>query len=216
MDCQDYEHIFHEIKNMICLIGSSLQLIEKQHPEVSSFDYWPDTRSDLNMLRQLLLNLSTASHYNNISLKTTEVSDFLQDLETNTRFILGDAISYRFETETGLLPISMDALALKQAFINLIKNAKEAMGTSGLLTIHTYQKEQFLVFEITDNGPGMDQSMLAKLYTPHVTSKVDGSGLGLFITASIIHAHNGNLNCKSALGQGTTFIIQLPYENGHD
>jgi signal transduction histidine kinase len=78
-----------------------------------------------------------------------------------------------------------------------------------VLKISTGILQHFCVIDITDNGIGMDENSLTKLFEPYFTSKPKGNGLGLANTQNIIFNHKGTINVSSTLGKGTTFIIRL-------
>ena len=90
---EDYQHIFHEIKNMITIINSSLQLIEKQHPEVSDFAYWNDTISDVHALRNIIIELSTARLGSDLNKTPTDMNKFMEQILNSARVCFEDTIS---------------------------------------------------------------------------------------------------------------------------
>ncbi len=122
-----------------------------------------------------------------------------------------------------------DSGALERAFLNLIKNAVEAISPSGTIRLHTRietefrmtaqgQRRQFLRVEISDTGPGISEEQLSQLFTPFFTTKPAGTGLGLVLCQRIIALHGGRLWSQSggvtkeptATKQGMTFKITLP------
>jgi signal transduction histidine kinase len=103
---------------------------------------------------------------------------------------------------------------LKQVFINLIKNAIEAMPKGGNIHIELKKKNLgFVDINIRDEGIGIPEDVVEKLGQPFFTLKDGGNGLGLMMCRKIIEAHNGLMEIKSKIGVGTTFIVRLPYEN---
>ena len=210
---EDYQHIFHEIKNMITIINSSLQLIEKQHPEVSGFAYWNDTISDVHVLRNIIIELSTARLGSDLNKTSTDMNKFMEQIMNSARVCFEDTnIRCTFHAPDNLKPVSIDQMRLREAIVNLLKNSYEAVGTSGAIDIYAYEDSDSLCLDIKDSGCGMDPQTLDQLYTPFFTSKDKGNGLGLVITKSIIEAHGGSLTCQSMPQKGTTFTISLPFE----
>lgn len=96
--------------------------------------------------------------------------------------------------------------------MNLLINAAHAIKESGTITITTQQIAGFNKLTIEDDGHGIHKEHLAKLFDPFFTTKSvgEGTGLGLSISYGIIKKHQGSIDIKSSVGQGTTFTIQLP------
>ncbi|MBW2038832.1 MAG: HAMP domain-containing protein [Deltaproteobacteria bacterium] len=111
-----------------------------------------------------------------------------------------------------LPPIMADPMQLKQAFLNIILNSCETMQNEGRLTITTAfsDKGKVVKLEIMDNGAGIAKEDLPKIFDPFFTSKEKGTGLGLSVVYGIINSHQGNIEVKSKVDEGTTFIIKLP------
>ncbi len=108
--------------------------------------------------------------------------------------------------------IAVDVERIKIAFLNIIVNAVEAMEpTRGILQLKTLSKDGKCVVFITDNGPGIEEESLSKVFEPYFTSKPKGTGLGLTNTQNIILNHNGHIGFESKKGRGTTFTIQLDF-----
>lgn len=115
--------------------------------------------------------------------------------------------------------IDGDPEQLKEVLVNLIINACEAMEEGGRIVIR--EEEGFaealgrvVVIRVSDNGPGMPESIHEKVFQPFFTTKDGGTGLGLSIAARIIQDHRGFLNLKSREGKGTTLTITLPTKEG--
>jgi signal transduction histidine kinase len=108
--------------------------------------------------------------------------------------------------------VSVDAEKIKFAFLNIIVNAIEAMERSkGILQLKTRNVNSKCIIEIRDNGMGMDEDTLQKLFEPYFTGKPKGNGLGLTNTQNIILNHNGSVKVQSRMGQGTAFFIVLDH-----
>jgi signal transduction histidine kinase len=99
---------------------------------------------------------------------------------------------------------------MMRVFINLIKNAIDAMPEKGTLTITSCQTRDYLKIAFADTGNGIPEEILQKLFTPLFTTKAQGMGFGLAICKRIIEAHEGNINVKTTVNKGTTFTITLP------
>ena len=115
-----------------------------------------------------------------------------------------------------LQPITADAIQLEQVLINLIRNSIEALQNLAepaprKLSIRTrLTADHKIEIRVKDNGPGMDKEQQLKIFTPFFTTKLQGMGMGLSISRSLIQAHDGVLYFKSQLGRGTAFYCLLP------
>jgi PAS domain S-box-containing protein len=108
--------------------------------------------------------------------------------------------------------IWVDSNKMERVFINLIKNAIDAMPERGTLEIRSRQIGENIEFTFTDTGTGMSEQTKAKIFMPLFTTKAQGMGFGLAICKRIIESHGGKIEVESALGKGTTFTFTLPIE----
>lgn len=108
------------------------------------------------------------------------------------------------------LYVSIDRSRLKQAFINIIKNAKEAMPKGGRLVVRTELGNNVSLVHFSDTGHGMSEQVQSQTFKPFFTTKKNGTGLGLSLTKTIVEEANGTLSCLSEMGKGTTFTFQFP------
>ena len=124
-------------------------------------------------------------------------------------------VEVRRERSASLPPVSFDRQQIRQVLINLFKNALEAMPRGGTLTVTTRMREGNLEIAVTDTGEGMTPEVAGNIFQPYYSTKETGTGLGLAICQFIVkEQHGGCLNVESAPGQGSTFTIQLPLEEG--
>ena len=107
--------------------------------------------------------------------------------------------------------IHADEDKLIRVFLNIAKNAKEAMKNSGDFLFKISDEENFVLFEMTDNGPGIPEEIRDHLFDSFVTSgKENGTGLGLAIVRKIVDEHKGEISLNTIVGRGTTFYIKMP------
>ncbi len=117
------------------------------------------------------------------------------------------------ELESGLPTVWAHGIQLEQVLLNLTRNAIEAMQDNEgerLLTVRSYRDGAVVVIEVADNGHGIDAELQERLFTPFVTTKKQGMGLGLSISQGIIESHGGQMKVHSSCDEGTTFTIILP------
>jgi two-component system NtrC family sensor kinase len=115
-------------------------------------------------------------------------------------------------TQVAPLPvIQADFGQLRQAFVNVVLNACEAMSSGGSLTIEGHvAPDGFIEFSFHDTGSGIPPDKLARIFDPFFTTKDKGTGLGLSVVYGIVNRHGGTIAAQSEVGHGTTFVIRLP------
>jgi two-component system NtrC family sensor kinase len=104
--------------------------------------------------------------------------------------------------------VVVDVDKIKQALLNLLKNAAEAMPRGGKITIEASTTDDSILIDITDTGTGIPLDIDA--FEPFVTTKNEGTGIGLVIVRQVVTAHGGNISYRSRPGEGTTFHVELP------
>jgi len=121
-------------------------------------------------------------------------------------------IDIQTDFEPDLPIIASNQSQLQQVFLNLINNAIDAIGDSGLIHVKSKRIDTLINVDIIDNGPGIPEDKQKKVFDPFFTTKVTGkgTGLGLWVSYGIIEKLGGSLNMKSQVGKGTTFSVQLP------
>ena len=99
---------------------------------------------------------------------------------------------------------------IKQALLNLVLNAIQAMPSGGILKVSSTNFEHKIHIQVSDNGPGIAAENRERIFNPFVTTRDSGTGLGLAITQRIVQGHGGHIVLSSTLGQGASFTISLP------
>lgn len=207
---EDYLNIFHEIKNSITLVNGSLQLVAKKHPEVCSFDYWNEAMTEISFLKNMVTQLSSARLCNHLNIMQINIYSYMRQITNSIRALSWKNFRYNISMDRDLPLVELDPQLLKQAIINIIKNAYEAMNQMEAVDIRVYSADSLIHISISDHGGGLDPAIADNIFQPFITSKTGGSGLGLVITRQIIESHHGTLTCDSRPGDGCTFTITLP------
>lgn len=207
---EDYLTIFHEIKNSITLINGSLQLVAKKHPEVSRFEYWNEAISEIDFLKEMVTQLSSARLCNHLNLMQVNIYSFMRQFSTSIQAFTRNDFSCSIQLEENIPLIEFDPQLIRQAIINLVKNAYEAMNHTGEVAITVSFRNPHLSIIILDHGGGLDPAIENSIFQPFITSKTGGSGIGLSLTKQIVEFHHGTLTCESRPGDGCTFTIRLP------
>lgn len=201
----------HEIRNPLSLINSELQLMASSHPEIASYDGWDDIMDNLEFIKELLNELSDYNNAGKLTLRPTDLHSYLYTVLESCRptlEYLGIALETDIPSQLPTIPI--DQIKLRQAFLNILRNAQESISHShGRIQVQVRIQPDDICISISDNGCGITSSQQPDIFTPFVTFKSGGTGLGLPITRQIIEAHGGHLEISSTPGQGTEVRIFL-------
>lgn len=204
--------ITHEIRNPLTLINSSLQLIESMHPEVKEFQFWSQTLEDVAYVNQLLEDLAAYSDKRRFFMCEVDLKEVIRSLEESLMpYAVINQKHFSVHMPAQLPSVFGNPLKLKQAFLNLLKNAFESTGENGCVSMSIRKYLDQIIIRISDDGCGMNKEAVQTLFKPFSTNKSYGTGLGLAITQKIIQAHYGKIEVSSVLGRGTTFTITLPH-----
>lgn len=109
-----------------------------------------------------------------------------------------------------LPPVALDADLFKQALLNLLLNAQQAMPEGGEITLQAGREGDGVVLSVIDTGKGMAPEVAEKVFRPFFSTRPGGTGLGLATTRKIIAAHDGTIDVQSEVGRGSKFTIHLP------
>ena len=204
--------ITHEIRNPLTLINSSLQLIESMHPEVKEFQFWSQTLEDVAYVNQLLEDLAAYSDKRRFFMCEVDLKEVIRSLEESLMpYAVINQKHFSVHMPAQLPSVFGNPLKLKQAFLNLLKNAFESTGENGCVSMSIRKYLDQIIIRISDDGCRMNKEAIQTLFKPFSTNKSYGTGLGLAITQKIIQAHYGKIEVSSVLGRGTTFTITLPH-----
>ncbi|MEK5502307.1 ATP-binding protein [Bacillus sp. FSL M8-0168] len=207
--------IAHEVRNPLTSVNGFLQLMKTEYPDRT--EYFDIIFSEIKRIDSVLGELLVLAKPHQVQFKKIKINSVLQQVTTllETNAVLSHIeIEKAFQKEGREWEINGDENQIKQVFINLIKNGIEAMPDGGKITISSEKEASFVKISIKDEGGGMSQDDLAKIGEPFFSTKQEGTGLGLTICLNIIGAHNGELKVDSKLGEGSTFHILLPLEEG--
>jgi len=143
------------------------------------------------------------------------LSDLIETI-ANSLNPLFEAKKHRFETQVADIVIKSDYTRLSQILYNLLSNAIKYTPDKGIIVLNAFEEKNWVVFQISDNGIGMDLEDIENLFRPFqrgkaAYSKEEGSGLGLFITNELVKILDGEISVESKPQKGSTFTIRLPY-----
>ena len=214
--------IAHEIKNPLGGLRGAAQLLESELSSADLKEYTQIIISEADRLKNLvngMLGPRTLPREENVNIH--EVLEHVRNLVSTD---LTHRIEFIRDYDPSIPEFQGDRDQLVQVVLNIVSNAVNALGDTGKIQLRTRVLRQFTIqqkryrhvlkIEICDNGPGVPTHLQDKLFLPMVSGTAGGSGLGLSIAQSLVHRHNGLIQCDSSPGQ-TCFSILIPLENGH-
>lgn len=219
--------VAHEIGNPLNALHIHLQLMERELRKVRR-SLRPDTAGTFAGLDRLEGYVAVAKgEINRLDNIITQFLDALRarapkmvpgsvnQIMTETLELLRPEIENRGQhidekLATNLPDVPCDPAQIKQVFVNLVRNAMQAMSRGGELKVETGANNEAVFISISDSGSGIPEEKLNQLFQPFFTTKKKGSGLGLMIVQRIIREHAGRIDVESKPGKGTTFRVWLP------
>jgi PAS domain S-box-containing protein len=203
----------HEVRNPLAVISTCAQFLKLQladrpvlHQDLDSI------LRQIDRLRDLVNEVLERSRGEDLELSEAPPSEILAAALQATRSRYGaaaDRVRADLSVE-GRGKLRADLAKLERVLVNLLLNAFQAMPQGGALSLAAREGEDAWVIEVGDNGPGIPEEKLAKVFEPFYTSKDTGSGLGLWICKSIIEQHGGSLEASNRRPRGAVFSIRLP------
>ena len=209
----------HEIKNPLSTIRLNLQLLAEDLAESTSIR---DQRAlqkirtverECQRMQDILEDFLRFSRVGIEDLRTTScdlnaVVQEMMDFVTPQAAELGIELVPYFHSN--LPHVQLDCELFRQALLNLLLNAQNAMPAGGQIVLQTQPVDASVRLEVIDNGVGMPSETVAQIFRPFFSTRKDGSGLGLPTTRKIIEAHKGTIAVQSEVGKGTRFTLTLP------
>jgi signal transduction histidine kinase len=218
--------IAHEVKNPLAGIEVMAGLLRRKIADIPDAQtVLTDIIKEAKMANAIVQEVLDFVRPIRLQVEHTAVADAVQ-----AAIQLADTKARRGEVQVsvgipeGLPQIQADQHQLTQVFTNLLMNAYEAMGGSGHVSITasrlrtedgTEPREAVLV-QVSDDGPGIPPDVAEKVFDPFFTTKPQGSGLGLAIVRKIVDAHDGRIDLRTGVGQGTTIRVTLPVSGGDE
>ncbi|MEB0045012.1 MULTISPECIES: sensor histidine kinase [unclassified Pseudomonas] len=207
----------HEIRNPLGIIKTATQLLHRRAdlPETDKrhLEYVVSEVSRINDLLTEFLDFAKPS----APMRSTQPARPMVDELVGfcAPELASHNIDVRIDDKAPGATIYADARQLKQAGLNLVVNAIDAMPEGGRLTLGITSDATYTIISISDTGQGIEPDMLERIFTPFVTTKASGTGLGLAKVFSIMENHDGRIECVSEKDAGATFSLYIP-ANGED
>lgn len=207
----------HEIKNPLSTIRLNMELLAEDlgEPETPqqrrALKRVEVVRRECQRLQLLLDDFLSFAKVRRLQLEPTDLNHQIDDV---LEFFAPEAREAGIEIVRYLDPelprVMLDREAFRQALLNLIINAKQAMAEGGQLVVRTASHGETVAIVLIDTGCGMDDLTAARMFETFFSTKPGGTGLGLPTTQKIVDAHGGRISVQSELGRGTQITVELP------
>lgn len=209
--------VAHEIKNPLGSIGIHIQLMKKamqgrdrMEPK-SVVKHLDVVTEEVDRLNKIVVDFLFAVRPMDMELKLQDLNAILRDILNFVHVELAEeSVELKKELAENLPPLLLDEKFIRQAVLNIIKNAISAMPRGGVLRMSTYKKDDFVKLAVADSGVGIPRDILEKIFEPYFTTRDFGSGLGLTIVYKIVKEHRAEISVDSREGRGTTVTISFP------
>jgi two-component system, NtrC family, nitrogen regulation sensor histidine kinase GlnL len=219
------QRLAHELQNPLSGVKGATQLLARKIREIPELsEYASVMLRELERMERLVRGLLSQGGEPPLTKTVFNVHELLDSLiwfQQNAR----EHLSFRREYDPSLPDLVGDRDRLHQVFLNLLQNAAEASPRDGAITVRTkmigpWQEREphqmppgtYFLIEIEDQGPGVPREHVGRLFTPFLTTKRTGHGLGLSISYQIVRAHSGQIRYRTAANGGAVFSVLLPLE----
>ncbi len=209
--------IAHEIGNPLNSLNIHLEILKKdlrKLPETQKKSLEKTLEvlnNETSRLDRIVRSFLKATRKQPLRFKTEDINMILEEA---CRFLEHEMkagkIKPHLQLDKSLPAYLLDSERLYQAFLNLIKNAIEAMPKGGNLWISTSRKDNLAIVSFKDEGEGITENDLPHIFEAYYTTKEEGSGLGLMTVYNVVREHGGRIEVSSKLGKGTLFVMRLP------
>lgn len=206
--------VAHEIRNPINAIGMIAQRLNKEFiPKKDSEEFKRITgvlNEEVARINKIILQFLDYAKPIEIQKRELDAKKYFDDIYSlfTSEAIINKNRFVKLSDESFIIKI--DPELMKQTLINIIQNAFEALNEGGQVSLNYKYDQEFLKIEIEDNGKGISEEQLKKIFDLYFTTKTNGNGLGLSIAQKIVSQHNGTIKVESKLNKGTKFKIFLP------
>lgn len=193
----------HELKNTIASVKGHSQLLEEELLGSAHESRARLIVSDSIYLQNLTEQMLAFARSGALNREKVYIDDLAEAATT-----FSEAPNVTVQIDGKEATFHLDRQKMQQVLVNLLNNAHQSKATD--ITLSLLAHDQGLQIRVTDNGPGMDDAHLEKIFDPFYTTRAKGTGLGLALAKRVVEAHGGTLSVRSTVGAGTAFTIELP------
>lgn len=200
--------IAHEVRNPLTTVRGFLQLMKGKEDSTKHKEYFQLMIDELDRANSIITEYLSLARKNKTELESNNLNTIIKDIEP---LITADAIHMAKNIEVKLTDIPnllLNRKEINQLILNLVRNGLEAMPEGGTLTVKTFKDGEQVVLAVKDQGPGIKPEVIKKLGTPFVTTKENGTGLGLAVCYGIANRHNATIDVETGPA-GTTFNVRF-------
>ena len=202
----------HEIRNPLGSIKGAVEILRDDYgPEDAKYEFIQILLKETDRLNHIVQEFLGFARPKQPEFQQADLNAAIDSVLALTALEAkktGVKVEKRLDPSIGIR--SLDMSLLRQAFLNLVLNAIQAMDNGGVLTVVSALRGDLLEITVADSGRGISEENRKKLFTPFFTTKKNGTGLGLAITYRIIENHRGTIDVASEPGKGTTFTVKIP------
>ncbi len=201
--------IGHELRNPMTTVRGYLQILKDKDDYVQDIESFVLMIEELDRANSIITEFLSLAKNKLVQLEYKNLNDVVLNIFPliQVKAVAQDMI---INLRLGNIPdICIDDKEIRQLLLNLVYNGLESMSSGGTLAIKTYVRDEEVILAIQDQGPGIDPDVLEKLGTPFLTTKPEGTGLGLAVCYGIAARHNANIDVTTSK-KGTTFIVRFP------
>ncbi|MHB8124141.1 MAG: ATP-binding protein [Desulfitobacteriaceae bacterium] len=206
--------IAHEIRNPLTSVRGFIQLLQPELAKSPKKEYLNIMLDELDRVNGVITDFLNSTKPTLPKRYQVEMPALLEEIQilTECEALLLE-INLHFFCPAEIPSLHIDKDQIKQVLLNIIKNAFDAVGPRGKVEVTAQWQagSPMVSIIVQDNGVGMDQQTMARIYDPFFTTKESGTGLGMAVTHQIIRNHGGEIKVNSVPGIGSTFIISLPF-----
>jgi PAS domain S-box-containing protein len=201
--------VAHEIRNPLVSLGGFAKRLEKKLDGTLK-EYADIIAKEVERLEGILNDILSFVKETRIRKETVFSDRLMEEVLSLIGSEMDDKSIVLNREFAGPIEMFVDPSRIKDALMNILKNAVQAIGSNGAITVKIYRQHDNCVFEIKDTGPGISDEDLPFIFDPFYTTKKFGTGLGLTITHRIIEEHDGTIAVESRMGAGSVFRVLIP------